>query len=132
MIDYSLFFTASRKKFRFSSEKGDLTTEQLWDLPLTGKCSLNSVAIGISRELKDAGEESFVEVVSSPANTILRQKLEVVKEVIKVRQAENAEKTERLAKEETKRKLRMVLEQKKDAQLADLSVEELEKQLAAL
>jgi hypothetical protein len=132
MIDHSLFYNASRKKFRFSSDKGDLTTEQLWDLPLTGKCSLNSVAVGINRLLKETGEESFVEDTSNPAQARLREQLEVVKTVIAVRQQENREKMEVLARKETRDKIQRILAEKKDAALSDLSVEELEKQLAAL
>jgi len=59
----SLFETASKNKLRFSSIKGNLTTEDLWDLPLTsksGRICLDNIAKQLYKELKDSTEESFV------------------------------------------------------------------------
>ena len=58
-----IFEKAAREKLRFDSPIGDLTTEQLWDLPLTSaniqRPSLDFMARAVSRELRDFGEESF-------------------------------------------------------------------------
>ena len=45
----NLFEIASRKKLRIPTTKGDLTVEQLWDLPLksTG-LSLDKIAIDLN------------------------------------------------------------------------------------
>ena len=125
----SLFLVATRKKFRFASERGELTTEQLFDLPMTGKCSLNSIAIYINNELKGVTEESFVETDSNPAATTLRQKLEVVKEVIGIRQNENKERADREAKKENRRVLEDILQRKRLGEMENLPVEELERRL---
>jgi hypothetical protein len=80
----NLFQLASRQKFRFQSIKGELTTEQLWDLPLTarGGFNLDEVAKQVAAELKAAGEESFVKKNSNPAKAKLEAKLEIVKHLI--------------------------------------------------
>lgn len=130
----NLFITASRRKFRFASDRGDLTTEQLWDLPLTSKngCNLNAVAISVHTELKGLAEESFVEVSSNPRKRDLEDMLEVVKYVISVKQEEAKAVTDRLAKQALKRKLQEAIEAKEGEELLGSSLEELKQQLAAL
>lgn len=129
-----IFATASRKKFRFASERGDLTTEQLWDLPLTSKngFNLNAVAIAVHNELKDLAEESFVEVSSNPRRRELEDMLEVVKRIIAVKQDEAKAATERVAKQALKRKLQEAIEAKEGEALLGASLDDLKAQLAAL
>lgn len=129
-----IFATASRKKFRFASERGDLTTEQLWDLPLTSKngFNLNAVAIAVHNELKGLAEESFVEVSSNPRRRELEDMLEVVKHIIAVKQDEAKAATERVAKQALKRKLQEAIEAKEGEALLGASLDDLKAQLAAL
>lgn len=134
MSDSNLFITASRKKFRFASERGDLTVENLWDLPLTSKngFNLNAVAITVNAELKSLAEESFVETSTNPRRKDLENMLEIVKYVIAVKQDEAKAATERVAKQELKRKLREAIEAKEGEALQNASLEDLQAQLAAL
>jgi uncharacterized protein YicC (UPF0701 family) len=129
-----IFISASRNKFRFSSERGDLTTEQLWDLPLTSKngFNLNAVAVAVNTELKGLAEESFVEVSSNPRRKQLEDMLEVVKYIIAVKQDEAKAATERTAKQALKRKLQDAIEAKEGEALAGASLDDLKAQLAAL
>lgn len=129
-----LFVTASRKKFRFASERGELNIEQLWDLPLTSKngFNLNAVAITVNSELKGLAEESFVETSSNPRRRELEQMLEIVKFIIAAKQDETKAASERLAKQAMRRKLQEAIEAKEDQALVGSSIEELKAQLAAL
>lgn len=133
----TLFETAARLKYRFPSIRGDLTVEQLFDLPLLhpSTADLDSVARAINKELKGLTSESFVEVVTEAAKratTALSDKLEIVKYVIKVKQDEaKAVETARLKKAE-RQKILDIINAKKDAALSEASMEELEKRLAAL
>jgi hypothetical protein len=129
-----LFITASRRKFRFASERGDLTVEQLWDMPLTARTGfdLNNVARGVNNELKGLAEESFVETSTNPRRKTLEQMLEIVKTVIATKQAEAKAATETAAKSALRAKLAETIERKKDEKLGSASIEELEAQLAAL
>jgi hypothetical protein len=134
MSEFYIFVTASRKKFRFASERGELTTENLWDLPLTSKngFNLNSVAIAVHTELKGLSEESFVEVSTNPRRKDLEDMLEVVKYVIAVKQNEAKASIERVAKQELKRKLQGAIEAKEGEALSGASLDDLKAQLAAL
>lgn len=125
-----LFKLASRKRFRFESPVGELSTEQLWDLPLqsarSNKPSLNDVAVRLARQSKDLGEESFVDTGSNPAKTEVEQKLELVKAIIADRQAENAAATAKAAAASQAARIDEIIAAKKDKALEELSVEELE------
>jgi hypothetical protein len=129
-----IFIEATRKKFRFPSDKGELTVEQLWDLPLTSRngFNLNSVAIAVNTELRGLTEESFVEVNPNPRRSQLRDMLEIIKYVIATKQEENKAANERAAKETLKERIREAIAAKRNEQLNSTSLEELESQLAAL
>lgn len=55
----TLFELATRQKLRFASPKGLLTVEDLWDLPMTGNTSLDSVSKLANRDVKVSAEESL-------------------------------------------------------------------------
>lgn len=129
-----LFLRASREKFRFPSVRGELTTEQLWDLPLTatsGFC-LDAVAREVNAELREASEESFVETARNPAKELLEAKLELVKAVIAIKQEENARKREAAARARQREFLKDLLHRKEQDALAGLSTDEIRARLAEL
>lgn len=134
MSESNVFLIASRRKFRFPSSKGELMVEQLWDLPLVSKTGfdLNTVAKTINRELKNMEEDSFVEVSTNSRQKDLETMLDIIKTVISIKQSDTKAATDRAAKESLRHKLREVIEAKKDQQLGELSIAELEAQLAAL
>lgn len=129
-----LFLTASRKQFRYRSEKGELTTEQLWDLPLTSRTQfdLNHIAMAVNHELKSIAEESFVSVSSDPRRGELETKLEIVKLIIATKQAEKQKATDAAAQAALKTKIQDAIESKQDQALVSSSLEDLQAQLAAL
>jgi hypothetical protein len=134
MSEVNLFLLASRKKFRFSSERGELTVEQLWDIPLTSRSgfSVNNIAIEVNRELKSLEEESFVETSKNPRRDTLRAMLELLKTVISVRQ-EEAQKASEATERATKRQAIMAaIEAKEQEGLQSASLDDLKLQLAAL
>lgn len=129
-----IFIKATRSKFRFPSDKGELTVEQLWELPLTSRngFNLNAVAISVNTELRSLTEESFVDINPNPRRSLLRDMLEVVKYIIAAKQLETKEANERVAKAAARERIREAIAAKKDAQLSEASLEDLEAQLAAL
>ena len=130
----NLFLQATREKFRFQSSKGDLSVEQLWDLPLTSRTGfdLDTVAKAVNSDLKGANEESFVNTTNNPAVSRLQSKLEVVKAIIEIKLAEAEATKKRVEKAAERQRLMEVLHSKKDQELQGLSVEEIEKRLAQL
>ena len=126
-----MFEKASRLKLRFDSLKGQLSVENLWDLPLQSKSGfdLDTVAKTVNQELKGVTEESFVETCANPRKGELELKLEIVKHVIKTRQDENAAAANAVAKREERKRLEGILATKQASALEQLSVEEIQKRL---
>lgn len=131
--EINIFEKASRTALRFASSKGELTTEQLWDLPLQsrGGFDLDTIAKAVNRNLKQADEESFVSTRSTLSLTDTLR-LDILKHIIAVKVAENAEKRDAAAKAEKKALLLDLLDKKQTESLAALSEEELRKQLKEL
>lgn len=128
MSTNDLFILASRKKYRFPSDKGDLTTEQLWDVPLTSRngYSVDNIAIAVNRELRSLQEESFVQNRSNPRRSELQNMLDILKEVIAIRQAESEQATELAKKQSQKKVIQEAIERKRQQNLESMSLEELE------
>jgi hypothetical protein len=130
----NLFAYATRNKLRFASARGELTAEQLWDVPLRSKddFNLNAVAQAASKALKGAAEESFVETAKTPAHVRLETTLEVVKHVIDAKLSDEATAKRRADNKAKKEKLLTILAEKQDGKLSALSEKELQRQIAAL
>jgi hypothetical protein len=133
----SIFMQASRAKLRFQTTKGSLSVEQLWDLPLTsttGAVNLDTLAVDTFDRLENVPVTSFVR--TAPVLTKDQQddtlRLDVLKAIIEVKQAENAAKLAASEKAEKKRKLLELLAKKQEASLESLSEAEILKQLEAL
>jgi len=129
----ALFEEASRLKLRFETKRGCISTEDLWDLPLSNDhgLSLDNLAKGLNRKLKEEGEESFV-VPKSQESSILSLQFELVKHVIKVKIEERDAKEQALKKEAKKQKIREIIADKEEASLKNLSEDELRKMLDEL
>lgn len=127
----TLFEMATRQKLRFASPKGLLTTEDLWDLPMTGNTSLDTVSKLANRDVKVSAEESFV-VDATPVNDIAVLKLDVLKHIIAVRKAEQAARMAAQEKADRRRKLLDLLAEKDNEKDAAMSREEILKELESL
>ena len=130
----NIFEYATRNKLRFASLRGELTVEQLWDIPLRSRddFNLNIVAKAASKALKEISEESFVETTKTPAHTRLEMAMEIVKYVIETKLAEEETAKTRAANKQEKEKLLQILAEKQDGKLSELSEKELQKRIAAL
>lgn len=124
----NLFEVASRNKFRFPSDRGDLTTEQLWDISLK---TLNEVAVNIYNELEKSGKINFITETTS-ANKELTQKLDLIKQIIAIRKEIAQAKANSLQNAEMRKALREQIAAHKNAALLTGTVEELEARLAQL
>lgn len=130
----NIFKEALVAKLRFASVKGSITTEQLFDLPLTSRngFDLDSVAKAVNFELKQLAEESFVATTHSPEKAMTELALDVVKEIIADKLEAAARAAAAASKNVEKQKLLAILAKKTDEQLEGLSVEELQARIAAL
>lgn len=130
----SIFEKASKQKLRFETSKGFISTEQLWDLPLqsnTGKVNLDDLAKEVSAKLKESEVESFVTKGKS-LNTDDKLRLDILKHVIDVRVTEKEALSNQRANAERKRLLLDVLAEKRAANLASLTEEQIQAELDSL
>lgn len=128
-----LFILATRKAYRFPSVRGDLTIEQLWDLPLLARNNfdLDSVARAVNFGLRALGEESFVEKADTQ-KTDASAKLEVVKFIIATKQAEEKASVMRAERALERRKILDAIATKEERELSSASKDDLLKQLEEL
>lgn len=129
-----MFESATRLKVRFETTKGMITVEDLWDIPLTSRTtgfSLDDIAKNLNKQVKESEEESFV-VKKSTKNETLELKFEIIKYIIKKRLEEREAANNELAKATQKEKLLQLLNEKKDENLKNKSVEEIEQMLKEL
>jgi len=130
----NIFEIATRQKLRFTSTKGVLSVEQLWDVPLRSRddFNLNAVAKAASKALKEVSEESFVETKKTAEHAEREAAMEIVKYIIDIKLAEEAAAAARATKKQEKEKLLQILAEKQAGKLSELSEKELQKRIAAL
>lgn len=124
----NIFEAASKKKLRFSVLKGTISTEDLWDLSLE---SLDLLARGLNKQLKDLDEESFI-AKKTTTNTDLSLRFEIVKHVIEVKLAEADRKKLNKEKAEKRAQLMALLGEAQLSELKKKSISELQAELNAL
>lgn len=125
----NIFEQAVKAKLRFSTDRGLLTTEQLYDLSLT---NLDKVARGVNSELKSLTEESFVDLRPDPRKTELELQLEILKHVIKDKLEEKDKAEQQVQRANKRRILLEALESKENEELQSMSKEDILKQLESL
>ncbi len=130
----NMFEYAARNKLRFASVRGELSVEQLWDVPLRSKdeFNLNAVAKDANNRLKNATEESFVETTRTALHIKLEFGLEIVKHIIEVKLNEENAAKKRVDNKVEKERLLAILAEKQAGKLSALSENELKKRIEAL
>lgn len=132
----SLFEQATRLKLRFDSRVGQLSVEDLWDLPLTSptgnRANLDSIAIALYKQARDAGETVSFVAPETRGNRELDLKFQIVKYIISVRVAERDAAKEAADRKEKKQRLLELIARKQDKELEEKSVDELRAMVEAL
>jgi hypothetical protein len=123
----NVFEFATRNKLRFTSVRGVLTVEQLWEVPLRSNdlFNLDTIAKTANKALKEVSEESFVEANQTPELERWTATMEVIKHVIAANRRRAQNKLDR-------EKLLRILAEKQEGRLSELSEKELQKRIAAL
>lgn len=85
--DINIFESASRNKIRFTSIKGELTLEQVWDVPLrsTDGFNLDAVAQAAYIKVKNRQDASFVDQPKTKEDERNELALDIVKHIIAVK-----------------------------------------------
>jgi hypothetical protein len=120
-----MFEKASRLHLRFTTALGNLSVEDLWELPLIHHLeSLDTIAKDLNRAIKELGEESFVET-KSDMDAVLNLKFDIVKHIIAVKLAENEASRNALERKAKKEKIMAIIADKQDDELKGKGIDEL-------
>ena len=127
----NIFEQTTRIGLRFESKRGLISVEDLWKLPLTTRNddSLDGIGVSIIKKLKEQATESLVSVPSA-VNAVDELRLEIIKHIIAVKQAEIKAKERKEATRSEVNKIDAVIEAKKQKILEETPIEELEKMKA--
>ena len=131
----SIFEQATRQKLRFDTPKGQLSVEDLWDLPLisnTGKANLDDLARDLDAEVKQEQKTSFVQPTQSGSNVLAELKFNIVLHIIQVRVEENRKRQDAEALTEKRRQIMAIIDRKQNEALKGQSLEDLQKLLQSL
>ena len=127
-----MFEQANRLKLRFPSTQGQLSVEDLWDLPLeskvAAKTSLNSIAIVCHTAATKSAELNFVRP-GAKANATAILRLEIVKHVIQTKLDEAKARKDKAGIKANNQKIMGIIERKKDAGLEATDIAALEAML---
>lgn len=128
-----IFKKAAKRKLKFNTEIGAITTEDLFDIPLSLSAirhpatSLDIIARGLSKSIKDQSDESFVG--ESKVDADLQLRFDIVKSVIESKISDQKKAEKSLATKERNQKILEIMSRKKDAELEGKSLEDLQELL---
>ena len=122
-----MFERASKMKLRFASDRGVLSAEDLWDLSLE---ELDEIALKLD-EKKETHKKSFLDVESTE-NAATKLQLDIVLYVLKVKQEEVTDRKEAADKKKRYDHLLEILSRKQDAELEEMSIEDIRKEIDEL
>ena len=129
--ELEMFESATRRKVRFDTPNGQLSVEDLWDLPLTsnrGRANLDDIARGLHKQLKNSDDVSFVDT-DRKSDSIVQLKFDIVKHIIGVKLADRATAAVKAENDAKKARIMELIAQRQDEALSTKSVEELTEML---
>ena len=128
----NVFEVAAKVKLRFSTVKGELSAEDMWDVPLRSKSgfSLDSIAQELYKQMNEITDTpSFVDKNKDGVEQIKRDticlKFDIVKHIIDVKLEEEEKAKNAKETRETNQKIMAILNMKEDEALANKTPEEL-------
>lgn len=117
----SNFKTATQQKLRFATTRGVLSTEQLWDLPIT---ELDTLVVELEKLTEQSAKKSFLSK-ETEKNKTAKLRFDVALEVLTARvEAQEAALAARDIKEHNERILSLITN-KEDEALTKKSIDEL-------
>ena len=131
----NIYKQAAQQKLRFESKRCLLTSEDLFTLPISkGEISLRNLAIAVNKKLTKSDTE-IPDFLSDEASAqtkeqqLLQLQFDILKDVIETRKEENQQSTEAYKRDQERAAIRELIAKKKQQNLEDLSIDELEAKL---
>jgi len=126
-----MFEKITKNKVRFNSVRGQLTIEDVWDLPLTkGVVNLDNMAKALSKELQES-QESFV-LKPKKKDDITKLKFDAIRHIISVKLDEIEKRKQEAENKARYAQIVDILAEKDVEKLKGKSRKELEKELKRL
>jgi len=120
-----MYKEALQKKLRFKTNKGMITTEDLFDLSLQ---NLNTLAIMLDKKVNEAPKKSFIEELPAEENDD-ELRFNIVKDVISVKLKARKDNIDKAQKDAQKKRIAELIAKKQDEALEGKSIEELQAML---
>jgi len=120
-----MYKQASQLKLRFSTNVGQLSTEQLWDLSQT---QLSNAIKAVKKVLVKNDDDELSFLVSTSVVDVENQlRFDILKDVYLTKKKESDDARDAASIKAHNQKIDSLIAEKKDGQMKDMSIEELEK-----
>lgn len=116
-----MYKEALQKKLRFKTNKGMITTEDLFDLSLQ---NLNTLAIMLDKKISEAPKKSFIEKLPAEENDD-ELRFSIVKDVINIKLKARKDNIDRAQINARNNRIAELIAKKEDEALENKSIEEL-------
>ena len=116
-----MYKEALQKKLRFKTNKGMITTEDLFDLSLQ---NLNTLAIMLDKKISEAPKKSFIEELPAEENDD-ELRFNIVKDVINIKLKARKDNIDKTQADAQKKRILEILAKRNDEELEKKSTEEL-------
>jgi len=120
------FKKATQLKLRFLTDKGYLSTEQLWDLTIK---DLDALAVKLEKAIEETLRKSFL-LKNTQEDELPRIRFDIALDVLNTKLSEQEDINNRKAKKESNERIMTIIANKKDAALSDKTIAELEQLLS--
>lgn len=116
-----MYKEALQKKLRFKTNKGMITTEDLFDLSLQ---NLNTLAIMLDKKVSEAPKKSFIEELPVEENDD-ELRFSIVKDVINIKLKARKDNIDKAQVDARNKRIAELIAKKEDEALENKSIEEL-------
>lgn len=116
-----MYKEALQKKLRFKTNKGMISTEDLFDLSLQ---NLDTLAIMLDKKISEAPKKSFIEELPAEENDD-ELRFNIVKDVINIKLKARKDNIDKAQADAQKKRILEILAKRNDEELEKKSTEEL-------
>lgn len=116
-----MYKEALQKKLRFKTNKGMISTEDLFDLSLQ---NLNTLAIMLDKKVSEAPKKSFIEELPAEENDD-ELRFNIVKDVINIKLKAHKDNIDKAQVDARNKRIAELIAKKEDEALENKSIEEL-------
>ena len=120
-----MYKEASKQQLRFTTSKGSLSVEQLWQLSVE---ELDTLAVALEKEHNESGKKSFL-IKKSVKDKTSKLRFDIVLDILGTKVEEQEAATKAREDKEHNQKIFAMIEEKQDDKLKGMSIADLKKQI---